>query len=133
MNKPMLEYLSKVQEFNGQLSKNNPMRSVAKTYSLNHPECKEKPKEEFTNTSGKSIDFSQNLKWLKKSTEIEFPYTLTQSEDIMFLDQTTAIATEFHYFNNDCIYTNFISYKENLINGELINEDGEKADHLLGT
>lgn len=32
------------------------------------------------------------------------PFTLTQVEDVMFLDKNTLIAHEYHYFQNDCKY-----------------------------
>ena len=53
-------------------------------------------------TTEKLIDFEQHLEALKKRTELEIPYTTTQVEDAMYIDQNTIMTLEFHYYQNDC-------------------------------
>lgn len=33
------------------------------------------------------------------------PYTLTQTEDIMFMDKDTIVTLEYHFYQNDCKYS----------------------------
>ena len=54
--------------------------------------------DDIENNTDKSIDFTSQLEALKKRTETELPHTLTQVEDIMFLDQYSVIALEYHYY-----------------------------------
>jgi hypothetical protein len=42
--------------------------------------------EDIENNTDKAIDFQAQLNALKKRTETELPHTLTQTEDIMYLD-----------------------------------------------
>lgn len=59
---------------------------------------KKRSNEEFQNNTHKSIDFSAQLKALKKRTEVDIPYTITQCEDAMYIDQATVVTLEFHYY-----------------------------------
>jgi hypothetical protein len=55
-------------------------------------------------------------------------------EDIMYLDQYSVIALEYHYYQNDCKYYNLLECQEQINpDGDLIDTNGEKASHLLGT
>ena len=90
--------------------------------------------DEFTNNTHRSIDFSAELKALKRRTELDMPYTVTQCEDAMYIDQSTVVTLEFHYFQNDCKYTNLQPLNEHIdSHGKLVDENGNDADHLLGT
>lgn len=53
-------------------------------------------------TTERLIDFDKHLEALKKRTELEIPYTTTQVEDAMYIDQNTIVTLEFHYYQNDC-------------------------------
>lgn len=59
---------------------------------------KKRSNEEFQNNTHKSIDFSAQLKALKKRTEVDIPYTITQCEDAMYIDQAAVVTLEFHYY-----------------------------------
>lgn len=63
------------------------------------------PADQVENNTDKSIDFSAQLSALKRRTETDLPYTLTQLEDAMYLDQNSIVTLEYHYYQNDCTYT----------------------------
>ena len=52
----------------------------------------------------KAIDFDAQLSNLKKRTEYQKKFTLTQVEDCMFIDKETFITMEFHHYQNECEY-----------------------------
>ena len=54
--------------------------------------------DEIENNTDKSIDFSAQLSALKRRTETDLPYTLTQVEDAMYLDQNSIVTLEYHYY-----------------------------------
>lgn len=95
---------------------------------------KSKAHEESLN-KGNSIDFNAQLDALKRRTEQEVPYTITQVEDAMYLDQANVVTLEFAYYQNDCEYSNFQAAEEHIDHrGTLMNDHtGQPADHLLGT
>ena len=108
-NTPLLAGES-VTEFSGDTSKKNLKGSMKKSVviqdpneNLKPPVAQETPQgldgsvniskigpaidlDDIENNTDKSIDFSSQLEALKKRTETELPHTLTQVEDIMFLD-----------------------------------------------
>ena len=84
-------------------------------------------------TTEKLIDFEQHLEALKKRTELEIPYTTTQVEDAMYIDQNTIMTLEFHYYQNDCQYTLLEKQKERIIDDKLCDSNGNEVEHLLGT
>jgi hypothetical protein len=84
--------------------------------------------EDFPNNTNKSIDFKSQLEGLKKRTEFDLPYTLTQVEDAMFLDQYHVLTLEFHYYQNDCKYSTLEPLNETIDkNGDLIDEQGNQV------
>lgn len=90
--------------------------------------------DDIENNTDKSIDFNSQLEALKKRTETELPHTLTQVEDIMFLDQYSVIALEYHYYQNECKYYNLKTCDEHFDEaGELVDSYGNKVTHPLGT
>ena len=62
----------------------------------------------------KSIDFKSQLDALKQRTEFNLPFTLSQVEDAMFLDQYHVVTLEFHYYQNDCKYSVLDAQIENI-------------------
>ena len=53
---------------------------------------------------------------------------------MMFLDQYSVVALEYHYYQNDCKYKELMAFNEHIDeDGNLIDESGEKATHALGT
>lgn len=54
--------------------------------------------DQVENNTDKSIDFSAQLSALKRRTETDLPYTLTQVEDAMYLDQNSIVTLEYHYY-----------------------------------
>jgi hypothetical protein len=92
------------------------------------------PDDDIENNTDKSIDFNAQLKALLRRTETELPHTLTQVEDIMYLDQYSVVSLEYHYYQNDCKYINMLQSQETINQeGDLIDANGEKVSHLLGT
>lgn len=90
--------------------------------------------DDIENNTDKSIDFHSQLQALKRRTETELSHTLTQTEDIMYLDQYSVIALEYHYYQNDCKYLNLMQCDEHLNDdGDLVNSNGEKVTHLFST
>lgn len=76
----------------------------------------------------KSIDFKSQLDALKQRTEFNLPFTLSQVEDAMFLDQYHVVTLEFHYYQNDCKYSVLDAQIENIDeNGDLIDEQGNQV------
>ena len=61
------------------------------------------------------------------------PFTLTQVEDVMFLDKNTLIAHEYHYFQNDCKYYHLRQFEQYEENGKIYDQDDNEVCHLLGT
>jgi hypothetical protein len=52
----------------------------------------------------------------------------------MFLDQYSVVTLEYHYYQNNCTYTELELCEEHLNgSGKLVDEDDEEVDHLLGT
>ena len=52
----------------------------------------------------------------------------------MFLDQYNVVTLEYHYYQDDCKYTYLDLCNEHWNEeGKLVDADGEKVDHLLGT
>ena len=58
----------------------------------------------------------------KLRTEYDLPFTLTQTEDAMFLEADSMITLEYHYFQNDC------SYKKMEVTKEFWNDKGVLTD-----
>ena len=52
----------------------------------------------IVNNTNESIDFDQELKDLKKRTELDIPYVSTMTEDAMYIDQHTIVTIEYHYY-----------------------------------
>lgn len=73
-----------------------------------------KDPDDIENNTDKAIDFQAQLEALKRRTETELPHTLTQVEDIMYLDQYSVISLEYHYYQNDCKYLNMNPCNEHL-------------------
>lgn len=90
--------------------------------------------DDIPNNSGKSIDFEQQLKAYKERNEVDLPFTLTQVEDSMYIDQYQVVTLEYHYYQNDCEYHELERCDE-FVNpeGKLCSIDGEEAEHKLGT
>lgn len=90
--------------------------------------------DDIPNNTDKSIDFNAQLEAYKKRTTSSLPYTLTQVEDAMFLDQYHIVTLEYHYYQNDCKYSTLDAENESIdLNGNLIDGDGERISHKLGT
>lgn len=90
--------------------------------------------EEVENNTDKSIDFNAQLLNLKNRTECELPHTLTQAEDVMYLDQYNILTLEYHYYQNDTKYHNMLLCDEQLNEqGEFTDIAGNKVQHLLAT
>lgn len=51
----------------------------------------------------------------------------------MYIDQGTIVTLEFHYYQNDCVYTTLEKQNEQIIDGKLCDSEGKEAEHLLGT
>lgn len=86
------------------------------------------------NKTNKLIDFNAQLQALKKRTENNLPFTLTQVEDCMYLDQYNILALEYHYYQNDCKYTHLAQCDEHINDqGIWLDSDEKKVTHLLGT
>ena len=51
---------------------------------------------------------------LKKRTELDIPYVATQCEDAMYIDAHTVVTLEYHYYQNDCQYTQLSVIDEHL-------------------
>lgn len=52
----------------------------------------------------------------------------------MFLDQYRVVALEYHYYQNDCKYSSLDAENESIdLNGNLIDGEGERISHKLGT
>ena len=54
--------------------------------------------EEVPNNTDNRVDFNEHLIALKKRTERDLPYTMTQINDVMFIDQYTIMSFEYHCF-----------------------------------
>ena len=90
--------------------------------------------DDIPNLSGKSIDFEQQLKAYKDRNEVDLPFTLTQVEDSMFVDQYQVVTLEYHYYQTDCVYHELNKCDEYVNEeGKLCSLDGEEVDHKLGT
>lgn len=90
--------------------------------------------DDIPNNTDKCIDFNAQLEAYKKRTTSSLPYTLTQVEDAMFLDQYHIVTLEYHYYQNDCKYSTLDAENESIdLNGNLIDGDGERISHKLGT
>lgn len=61
--------------------------------------------DDIPNNTDKCIDFETQLEAYKKRTTSMLPYTLTQTEDIMFMDKDTIVTLEYHFYQNDCKYS----------------------------
>lgn len=77
---------------------------------------------ETQNNTSKSIDFNSHLESFKRRTEYDLPFTLTQTEDAMFLETDSMVTLEYHYFQNDC------SYKRMEVMNEFFNDKGVLID-----
>ena len=55
-------------------------------------------KEEAPNYSDAKVDFNEQLNAHKKRTEKELPFTMTQINDVMYLDQFTIVSFEYHCY-----------------------------------
>ena len=44
------------------------------------------------------------MEFYKERTEMTLPYTVTQVEDSMYLNQQYIVTLEYHYYQNDCVY-----------------------------
>ena len=55
-------------------------------------------REEVPNYIDQKIDFNEQLNALKKKTEKDLPYTMTQINDVMYLDQFTIVSFEYHCY-----------------------------------
>ena len=52
----------------------------------------------------------------------------------MFLDKDNIVTLEYHYYQNDCKYSTLDAVVESIdLNGNLIDGDGERISHKLGT
>lgn len=84
--------------------------------------------EEVPNNTDKSIDFQAQLDAYKKRTQQELPFTLTQVEDAMFIDQYYLMTLEYHYYQNDSQYIQLQRLDESIDeNGELVDALGNKV------
>lgn len=80
------------------------------------------------------IDFNEQLSDFKKRTEIDLPYTLTQTEDSIFVDKDYVMTLEYNYYQNYCKYTPISIVNESINNdGVLLDEEGYESIHQLGT
>jgi len=77
---------------------------------------------EIQNNTSKSIDFNSHYDAFKLRTECDLPFTLTQTEDAMFLEGNSMLTLEYHYFQNDC------SYKKMEVMKEFFNDKGVLVD-----
>jgi hypothetical protein len=85
------------------------------------------------NNSGKFIDFNKELKVIKELTELNIPYTITQVEDAMYLDQNFVVTLEYHFYQKDLKYSYIKARKEFLLqDGTLMDNNGE-VTNLLAT
>ena len=94
-----------------------------------------KEEEEFPNNTDRSIDFDRELKILKKRTEIDIPYVQSQCEDAMYIDAHTVVTLEYHYYQNDCQYSQIAVVDEHLNSeNEFVDSEGTKKEpYALGT
>ena len=53
---------------------------------------------DFKNEKKKLIDFDAKLEQIKQDSQVNLPYTLTQCEDVMYLDSSHIVTLEFHYY-----------------------------------
>ena len=85
------------------------------------------------NNTDKAIDFNAQLEQHKARTESQFPYTMTQTEDAMYLDSSTICTLEYHYIQNDCRYTQLSPIEEKIVDGKLVDEEGNLKEYVLAT
>jgi hypothetical protein len=65
------------------------------------------------------------LEAYKKRTTSELPYTLSQVEDAMYLDQYSIVTLEYHYYQEKCKYLSLSTIEETIDhNGFLVDEQG---------
>ena len=57
------------------------------------------------------------------------PYTATQAEDAMYINQQTIVTLEFHTYQTDCEYTVLERIDEQLEE----NKTGKRPEYKLGT
>jgi len=50
------------------------------------------------NNTNKFIDFNAQIKAIKNQTESNYPYTLTQVEDAMYISESTVVCLEYFYY-----------------------------------
>ena len=81
------------------------------------------------NDNQQKIDFDQQLQAYKERTEMTLPYVATQVEDAMYLNQQHVVTLEYHYFQNDCIYSPLEKVDEKDISDHL----PEKEKDIFGT
>ena len=94
----------------------------------------ENSEDEESSKPKKMIDFNEQLANLKKRTERNFPYTLIQTEDTMFIDKDSAVCLEYYYYQNGCKYTPLSIVNESINEfGVLVNESGHECIHKLST
>ena len=76
------------------------------------------------------VDFDSRFKEHIHRTEKVIPFTLTQVEDAMYLDQHTVATLELHYYQNCCKYIKLEQcdeYEDE--NGRWVDEQGNEIHH----
>lgn len=90
--------------------------------------------EMIENNTDQLIDFKAQLEAFKRRTEQNFPFTLTQVEDAMYIDQYSIMTLEYYYYHNQCKYSYLNAHSEYINEtNDLVREDGTLAKHKLGT
>ena len=64
------------------------------------------PETMIENNTDKCIDFNAQIQAIKKQTETDLPYTLTQVEDAMYIDDRYLVTLEYIYYQCKCHYAN---------------------------
>lgn len=90
--------------------------------------------EEVPNYTDQRVDFNEQLNSLKRRTEKDLPFTMTQINDVAYLDQYSLISFEYHCYQNGVSYQKLrlLDQKINK-NGILVDAQGKKVQNLLRT
>lgn len=91
-------------------------------------------KEDIRNNTEKRVDFSEQLSSLKKRTEMDLPYTMTQINDAIYLDQYSLLSFEYHCYQNDVRYQKLRRLDDRIDKrGVLVDSNGNPVHNLLRT
>lgn len=90
--------------------------------------------EEVPNFTELKVDFNEQLNALKRRTEKDLPYTVTQVNDVMYLDQFSIVAFEYHCYQPKVQYNKLGKLNQHInAEGVLVNQFGIPIENYLRT